>query len=161
LALGFIERMPRLVGVQAEGSAPLVKAWREGKEEIEPIVPHTLADSIAVGIPRDRVKALRAVRETGGEFVAVSDEEILDAMRILARGVAVFAEPAGAAGFAGLVKLVRQGRIDPEERIVVMVTGNGLKDVDSAIKATGKPHLIEPAMEDLRRLIESARMEIH
>jgi len=154
LALGFIERMPKLVGVQAEGAAPLVRAWREGTEEIEPIVPHTLADSIAVGVPRDRVKALRAVRETGGEFVAVDDEEILEAMRLLAREAAVFAEPAGAAGFAGLAKLVRQGRIDPEERIVVLVTGNGLKDVDSAIKATGRPHLIEPTLEALRRLLE-------
>ena len=152
-ALGFIEKMPKLVGVQAEGAAPLVRAWREGTEEIEPVVLDTLADSIAVGVPRDRIKALRAVRETGGEYVAVSDEEILDAMRVLARGAAVFAEPAGAAGFAGLAKLVREGRIDPDERIVVVVTGNGLKDVASAIKATGQPHLIEPTMEELRRLM--------
>ena len=152
-ALGFIDKMPKLMGVQAEGAAPLVRAWREGTEEIKPVVLDTLADSIAVGVPRDRIKALRAVRQTGGEFVAVSDEEILEAMRVLARGAAVFAEPAGAAGFAGLAKLVRQGRIDPEERIVVLVTGNGLKDVASAIKATGQPHLIEPTMEDLRRLM--------
>ena len=152
-ALGFIDKMPKLMGVQAEGAAPLVRAWREGTEEIEPVVLDTLADSIAVGVPRDRIKALRAVRQTGGEYVAVSDEEILDAMRVLARRAAVFAEPAGAAGFAGLAKLVREGRIDPEERIVVVVTGNGLKDVASAIKATGQPHLIEPTMEDLRRLM--------
>ena len=153
-ALGFIEKMPKLVGVQAEGAAPLVRAWREGTEEIGPVVLNTLADSIAVGVPRDRIKALRAVRQTGGEFVAVSDEEILDAMRVLARRAAVFAEPAGAAGFAGLAKLVREGRIDPGERIVVVVTGNGLKDVASAIKATGQPHLIEPTIEDLRRLMD-------
>jgi len=152
-ALGFIDKMPKLMGVQAEGAAPLVRAWREGTEEIEPVVPDTLADSIAVGVPRDRIKALRAVRQTGGEYVAVSDEEILDAIRVLARGAAVFAEPAGAAGFAGLVKLVQEGRIDPVERIVVLATGNGLKDVASAIKATGKPHLIEPTMEDLRQLM--------
>ena len=157
-ALGFIDKMPKLMGVQAEGAAPLVKAWREGTaenlaKEIEPVVLDTLADSIAVGVPRDRIKALRAVRQTSGEYVAVSDEEILDAMRVLARGAAVFAEPAGAAGFAGLVKLVREGRIDPEERIVVLVTGNGLKDVASAIKATGQPHLIAPTMEDLRQLM--------
>ena len=152
-ALGFIDKMPKLMGVQAEGAAPLVRAWREGTEEIKPVVLDTLADSIAVGVPRDRIKALRAVRQTGGEFVAVDDEEILEAMRVLARGAAVFAEPAGAAGFAGLAKLVRQGRIDPEERIVVLVTGNGLKDVASAIKATGQPHLIEPTMEDLRQLM--------
>lgn len=153
LALGFIDKMPKLMGVQAEGAAPLVRAWREGTEEIEPVVLNTLADSIAVGVPRDRIKALRAVRETGGEYLAVSDEEILDAMRVLARWAAVFAEPAGATGFAGLARLVREGRIDPEERIVVLVTGNGLKDVASAIKATGQPHLIEPTMEALRRLM--------
>ncbi len=152
-ALGFIDKMPKLMGVQAEGAAPLVRAWREGTEEIEPVVLDTLADSISVGVPRDRIKALRAVRQTGGEYVTVSDEEILDAMRVLARGAAVFAEPAGATGFAGLAKLVREGRIDPEERIVVVVTGNGLKDVSSAIKATGQPHLIEPTVEDLRLLM--------
>jgi len=153
IALGFIDKMPKLMGVQAEGAAPLVRAWREGTEEIEPVVLNTLADSIAVGVPRDRIKALRAVRQTGGEYVSVSDEEILDAMRVLARGAAVFAEPAGATGFAGLAKLVHEGRIDPEERIVVLVTGNGLKDVASAIQATGQPHLIEPTIEALRRLM--------
>jgi len=152
-ALGFIDRMPKLMGVQAEGAAPLVKAWQEGTEEIEAVVLNTLADSISVGVPRDRIKALRAVRQTGGEYLTVSDEEILDAMRVLARGVAVFAEPAGATGFAGLAKLVREGRIDPEERIVVVVTGNGLKDVASAIEATGQPHLIEPTMGELRQLM--------
>jgi threonine synthase len=153
LALGFIDRLPQLVGVQAEGSAPLVRAWEEGSEEIVPLVPDTLADSISVGQPRDRIKALRAVRETGGQYVAVSDQEILEAMRLLGREAAVFAEPAGATGFAGLARLVAQGEIDPQERIVVLVTGNGLKDVDSAIRATGQPELIEPSMAALRRLI--------
>ncbi len=152
-ALGFIEKMPRLMGVQAAGSAVLFNAWQKGTEEIEPVAPHTLADSIAVGIPRDRIKALRAVRETGGEYITVSDQEILEAMRLLARQAAVFGEPAGVTGFAGLHKMVRQGRIDPAERIVVLVTGNGLKDVGSAIQATGHPHLIEPAMGDLKRLM--------
>jgi threonine synthase len=153
LALGFIDHLPQLVGVQAEGAAPLVRAWEEGSEEIKPLVPDTLADSISVGQPRDRVKALRAVRETGGQYVAVSDDEILEAMRQLGREAAVFAEPAGATGFAGLSKLVAQGEIDPQERIVVLVTGNGLKDVESAIRATGQPEMIEPTMAALRRLI--------
>jgi threonine synthase len=151
MALGWIERMPKLMGVQAEGSAVLVRAWQAGTEEIEPLVPHTIADSISVGMPRDRIKALRAVRETGGEYVAVSDEEILEAMRVLAREAAVFAEPAGATGFAGLQKLLRGGKIDPDERIVVLVTGNGLKDVPSAIKATGEPYRVEPKLEALDR----------
>ncbi|NIN66971.1 MAG: threonine synthase [Anaerolineae bacterium] len=150
-ALGFIERIPQLVGVQAEGSAPLVRAWEEGTEEIVPLVPDTLADSIAVGNPRDGVKALRAVRESGGQYVAVKDEEIMEAMRLLGREAAIFAEPAGAAGFAGLLKLVREGEIDFEERIAVLVTGSGLKDVDSAIRAVGEPELIEATMDALSR----------
>jgi threonine synthase len=152
-ALGFMECMPQLIGVQAEGAAPLVRAWEEGGEEVVPLIPDTLADSIAVGQPRDRVKALRAVRETEGRYVAVKDEEILEAMRLLGREAAVFAEPAGAAGFAGLHKLVRQGEIDPEERIAVLVTGSGLKDVESAIRAVGQPDLIEPTMAALGRLL--------
>jgi len=152
-ALGFINRLPQLIGVQAEGSAVLVKAWQQGTEVITPIIPHTIADSISVGVPRDAIKALRAVRQSGGQFVAVSDEEILEAMRILARGAGVFGEPAGVTGFAGLRKLLQQGQINPGERIVVLVTGNGLKDVQSAIQAAGKPYIIEPTMEALRELM--------
>lgn len=156
-ALGCINRLPQLIGVQAEGSAVLVKAWQEGTETITPIVPQTIADSISVGVPRDAVKALRAVRESGGQFVAVSDAEILEAMRILARGSGVFGEPAGVTGFAGLRKLLAQGRVDPHEQIVVLVTGNGLKDVQSAIQAAGKPHVIEPTIDALRKLMLQLR----
>jgi threonine synthase len=152
-ALGLIDRIPQLIGVQAEGSAVLHRAWREGTESITPTVPDTLADSISVGIPRDAIKALRAVRDSGGQFVTVSDEEILDAMRVLARSAGVFGEPAGVTGFAGLRKLLQEGRIGPDERIVVLVTGNGLKDVQSAIQAAGKPYLIEPTMPALRELM--------
>ncbi|MGB9593554.1 MAG: threonine synthase [Anaerolineae bacterium] len=155
LALGWIDHMPKLMGVQAEGSAVLYNAWKAGTEEIIPIVPTTLADSISVGIPRDRIKALRAVRETGGEYITVSDDEILDAMRVLARSAAVFGEPAGVAAFAGLRKMLAEGRVNPDEKIVVLVTGNGLKDVASAIKATGKPHLIDPTVGDLEALMRS------
>jgi len=156
-ALGCINRLPQLIGVQAEGSAVLVKAWQEGTETITPIVPQTIADSISVGVPRDAVKALRAVRESGGQFVAVSDAEILEAMRILARGSGVFGEPAGVTGFAGLRKLLAQGRVDPHEQIVVLVTGNGLKDVQSAIQAAGKPHVIEPTIDALHKLMLQLR----
>lgn len=152
-ALGLIDRMPQLVGVQAAGSAVLYNAWRADTESITPIVPQTIADSISVGIPRDAVKALRAVRRTAGQFMTVSDEEILDAMRVLARIGGVFGEPAGVTGFAGLRKLVREGQIASNERVVVLVTGNGLKDVQSAIQAAGKPHLIEPTMPALRELM--------
>lgn len=153
-ALGLIEREPRLMGVQAEGSRVLVDAWQSGTENIVPVVPSTIADSISVGVPRDRIKALRAVRATGGEFLAVTDDEILEAMRLLGREAGIFAEPAGATPLAGLLKMVRAGRISPEERIVVIVTGNGLKDVASAVKAAGHPHHVDPDVDDLKRLVE-------
>ncbi len=153
LALGLVDWLPRLVGVQAEGSAVLHEAWRRGSEDIRPVPPTTLADSIASEVPRDRIKALRAVRDTGGAFVTVSDGEILDAMRLLGETSGVFGEPAGSAPLAGLLKMHRQGQIDPAERIVVLVTGSGLKDVGSAVKATGGPHLIEPTVEALRQAV--------
>lgn len=156
-ALGFIDRMPQLVGVQAEGSAPLVTTWEQGTEEIEPIIPETIADSISVGIPRDGIKALRAVYESDGMYVAVSDDEILEAMRLLGRQAAVFAEPAGATGFAGLLKLLGEGRVGSNERVVVLVTGNGLKDTETAIKAVGTPHSVEPNMDAVRELVASWR----
>lgn len=142
VALGWIERPPILMGVQAEGAAVLARAWAEGREEIQPEPPHTIADSIAVGRPRDARFALRAVRETGGAFLTVTDDEILTAMRTLAREVGVFAEPAAAAAFAGLEKAVREGQIGEEETVVVMITGNGLKDIPSAMRAVGTAHRI-------------------
>ncbi len=153
-ALGWIERMPRLMGVQAEGSAAIYNAWKAGTEEVVPVEPTTLADSISVGKPRDAVKALRAVRETSGQMVLVSDEEILDAMRVLAREAALFAEPAAATAFAGLVRALREGLVDPEERVVVLLTGSGLKDIRSAVRAAGKPTYIDPTPEALADLEE-------
>jgi threonine synthase len=157
LALGMIERMPRLMGVQAEGSRVLERAWRAGGEDITPVIPTTLADSIAVGVPRDRIKALRAVRESGGEFITVSDEEILDAMRTLAARAGIFGEPSGVAAFAGMRKMLEEGRLDPEERVVIVMTGSGLKDVGSAIRATGRPDVIPPTIESLRGYMAQAR----
>ena len=155
--VGLIERLPKLVGVQAEGAAPLVLAWQSGAERCEPLTPRTLADSIAVGVPRDQVKALRAVRESGGQFVAVSDEEILAAMRTLARSVGVFAEPAGATALAGLKRLAEAGVCGSKTRVVVLVTGNGLKDIEGAMQAaTAEPVLVENSLADVeRRLAEN------
>ena len=154
LALGWIERAPRIIGVQAAGSAVLATAWQKGTEEIVPVPPTTLADSISVAQPRDAIKALRAVRDTGGEFVTVSDEEILAAMRLLGQTMGVFAEPAGAASVAGLVRMAHQGRLRGMERVVALVTGNGLKDVASALKAVPEPVRVEPSLEAVRRVLE-------
>jgi threonine synthase len=147
--------MPRLIGVQAEGSSPLVDAWERGLEgwEMVPVEAHSVADSIVAGLPRDRIKALRAVRETGGAFLRVSDEEILAAIPALARGCGVFAEPAAAAAYAGLIKAVERGLVGADEQVVVLATGSGLKDVASVMKATGQPLTVAPDLNDVRRAL--------
>lgn len=153
--LGLIDRCPQVIGVQAEGASPLVTAFENG----QPLCPlsqtHTVADSIAVGFPRDAAKALRAVRESGGQMIRVSDDEILNAMRVLARYTGVFAEPAGATPLAGLLKLSQQGQVDETERVVVVVTGNGLKDIDTAIRAAGKPVIVEPTFDAVKKVVRS------
>jgi len=150
-ALGWIEKMPKLMGVQAEGAAACYNAWKEGTDIITPVDAHTISDSISVGLPRDGTRAVRAVRDTNGAYITVSDEEVLAAMRELARGEGVFAEPAGATGYAGLAKAARDGHVDRDEQIIVVVTGNGLKDVSAAMKAAGKASVIEPSLEAVRR----------
>ncbi len=155
LALGWIDKMPRLIGVQAAGSSPLVAAWEQGLEgwQMEPAEAHSVADSIVAGLPRDRIKALRAVRHSGGAFLRVSDEEIIAAIPALAQGVGVFAEPAAAAAYAGLVKAVEQGLVRADERVVVLATGSGLKDVATAIRSVGQPPVIAPDLADVRRVL--------
>jgi threonine synthase len=156
LALGWIDHMPKLIGVQAEGSAACYNAWRAGTDDISPIDAETLADSINVGLPRDGRRAVRAVRETNGEFITVTDAEILEAMPQLARGEAVFAEPAAAAAYAGLLKAVRARKLDPDESIVVVITGNGLKDITNAVRAVGAGHIIEPTLDAVKQTLEDA-----
>ncbi len=155
LALGWIQQMPRIIGVQAAGSSPLVDAWERGLEgwEMEPVAAHSVADSIVAGLPRDRIKALRAVRESGGAFLRVSDEEIMAAIPALAQGCGVFAEPAAAAAYAGLVKAVGQELVAPDERLVVLATGSGLKDIATAMKSVGEPAIVAPELADVRRAL--------
>ncbi len=164
LALGWIDHMPRLIGVQAQGSNYMFEAWKNGEDILTkaPVSGITVADSISAGLPRDRIKALAAVNETDGAYVCVSDDDILNAIPTLARGVGVFAEPAGAAAYAGLVKAVADGLVQPDERIVVLNTGNGLKDIKSTMTsvemAGSRPHHIEPNLEILKRTIQENRI---
>jgi threonine synthase len=158
VALGWIDHMPRLIGVQAAGSSPLVDAWERGLEgwEMEPVEAHSIADSIVAGLPRDRIKALRAVRETDGAYIRVDDEEILAAIPALAQGCGVFAEPAAAAAYAGLVRAVAEGRVSADERVVVLATGSGLKDVASAMKAVGQPPpVVEPTLAAVTKALNA------
>jgi threonine synthase len=152
LALGWIEKMPKLMGVQAEGAAACYNAWKAGTETITPVDAHTISDSICVGLPRDGTRAVRAVRETAGAYLTVTDEEVLEAMRKLAREEGIFAEPAGATGYAGIAKAVRENLVDHDEEIVVIVTGNGLKDIHAAVKAAGEASLVEPNLEIIRHM---------
>ncbi|MBL8096255.1 MAG: threonine synthase [Anaerolineales bacterium] len=153
LRLGWTERMPKLIGVQAEGSAACARAWESQAEKIVPVSARTLADSISVDLPRDGLRAVHAVRDTGGSFVVVSDDEILAAMATLGREAAVFAEPAGATAYAGLAKAVGQGLVPADASVLVMNTGNGLKDVASARRAVSEPMRIAPNLESLREAL--------
>jgi len=158
LELGWIDRLPRLFGVQAEGSAAVYNAFVTGETTIRPVRAETLADSISVDLPRDGLRALRAVRETGGAYVVVTDADILAAIRTLAREAAVFAEPAGAAAYAGLAKATLAGMVDPADQVVLLVTGSGLKDVRAGMQAAGEAVVIEPTLEALHRELERAGM---
>ncbi len=144
--IGFIDKLPRLISAQAEGCCPLNRAIANN-EEWYPMEENTLADSIAVGVPRNADKALMAIRESNGLVVNVSDEEIMAAQKLLGRTCGVFGEPAGVTGAAGLKKLCEQGVIPADAKVVSVVTGNGLKDVANAIKACGEPITIPSDME--------------
>ncbi len=148
--LGFIERIPKILGVQSTGCCPFVDAAREGRELI-PAEENTLADSIAVGVPRNPRKALRAVSASGGAWIAVSDEQILDIMRLLGRTEGVFGEPAGVTATAGVRQAVAQGIIKPGESVTTISTGSGLKDVKNALKAAGRPTPCEPSLAALEK----------
>lgn len=153
LNLGLIDRVPQLIAVQAEGSASIANALA-GDGEIRPVPAETIADSISVSLPRNGRMAVRDVKESGGFAVTVSDEEILEAIAFTGRHGGVFAEPAGATSLAGLRKLLDRQQIDRDERIVAIVTGNGLKDVASAVRAAGKPHSVAPTLESVRAVME-------
>jgi threonine synthase len=136
--LGLIEKIPKLLGVQSEGCAPFVIAHQTKKPLIE-TNELTIADSIAVGIPRNPVKALRAVIESKGNWISVSDQDIIYTMAKLGKDEGIFAEPAASASFAGLEKAIRLNIIDKNESVTVIHTGNGLKDLDNAQKAIKQP----------------------
>jgi threonine synthase len=152
--LGFTDRCPRLLAVQAEGSAAIVRAFH-GDGVIRPVTGDTLADSISVSLPRDGEAAVKAIRESGGLAVTVTDDAILAAIGEVARGAGVFGEPAAVTAWAGLKESVRRGLVDPAWSIVVLNTGNGLKDVASAMKAVSEPRIISPDASALDAIFEA------
>jgi threonine synthase len=158
-ALGWLEQMPRLFGVQAEGSAAVATAFFAGTEEIKPVQANTIADSISVDLPRDGVRAVRAAVETNGLFLTVKDEDILRAIAELGE-VGIFAEPAGATAYAGMLKALATGKIGREDPVVVLLTGNGLKDIRAAMQAVKEAPVIEPTMKALKIYLAKTKDQV-
>jgi threonine synthase len=161
LALGWIEKMPKIMGVQSAGSNYLAQAWENGEDVLTKpaISANTLADSISAGLPRDRMKAMAAVRETGGAYITVSDDEILGAIPTLAQGCGVFGEPAGAAAYAGLERAVELGLVSASDEVMVINTGSGLKDVKGAMMGVENagifPHHIQPSLSAVKAKLQT------
>lgn len=152
-ALGWIERSPRIFGVQAEGSAAIANAFEAQNENIQAVTANTLADSISVDMPSDGLRGLRAATQTDGAYVKVSDIEIMQAIPALGE-IGIFAEPAGAAAFAGVHKALESGLIGQDDPVLALNTGSGLKDVAAAQKASGKARVIKPDLESLKEAME-------
>ena len=150
-AIGWLEQMPRIIGVQAEGSAAIANAFHAGTEEITSVSAVTLADSISVDLPRDGVRAIRAARQTGGTYIKVTDTEILGAISELGK-VGIFSEPAGATAYAGLVAACKQDLVNREDQILVINTGSGLKDIKAAMQSVTKAPIIEPTLEAVKKI---------
>jgi threonine synthase len=152
LKLGWAPDMPRIIGVQAEGSAAIANAFHANTEEITPVSAKTVADSISVDLPRDGVRAVRAAKETNGTYITVTDDEIIQSIAQLG-GMGVFAEPAGAAAYAGLVKAAGSGVVGSADPVLVLNTGSGLKDVKAAMQAVESAPIIEPTLEAVKKIL--------
>ena len=147
--LGMIDCIPRMIAVQAEGSPAIVRAL-EGDGIVRPYPAQTVADGISVSLPRNGAMAVKVIRESGGFGITVSDQEILAAEKELAKLTGVFAEPSGAASYAGLARLLRDGRIERDERTVLLVTGSGLKSIDAVVGSAGSVVPIEKGAEGMQ-----------
>jgi threonine synthase len=153
-SLGLSAGRPTIRGIQAAGAAPIASMFREGRDSLVPVKdPDTVATAIRIGKPANWRKTVRAIKESGGSASTVTDDEILSAQRDLARFEGIFAEPAGAAALAGLIKDVEMEAVDRRAEIVCVSTGHGLKDPDTAVSQCAKPRTIKPTVEDLAKLL--------
>jgi threonine synthase len=157
--VGLLDEEPvvRISGAQAEGCSPVATAFAEGTDAIRPVKPHTIAKSLAIGNPADGWYALETIRASGGSCASVTDEEVLEGIRLLARTEGIFAETAGGVTIATLAKLAAQGVIRSDERVVALVTGHGLKTVE-ALSGTERPTAtIAPTLEAFNEAMEAER----
>lgn len=150
--LGWLKQMPRIFGVQSEGSAAIANAYLAGTEEITAVSATTLADSISVDLPRDGVRAVRAATQTDGAYIVVPDDEILKGIAALGK-VGVFAEPAGSTSYAGLVKALETGQITADDPVLLLNTGSGLKDIKAAMQSVQEAPVIKPSMDALKAFL--------
>ncbi|MHB8329429.1 MAG: threonine synthase [Acidimicrobiales bacterium] len=147
--VGLLDEEPhvRVSGAQAAGCAPVAQAFAEGADAIRPVRPNTIAKSLAIGNPADGWYALQAVRQSGGALEAVTDDEIIDGIKLLARTEGIFAETAGGVTIATLAKLAAKGVVRSDERVVAYVTGHGLKTVEALAPTVGPSATISPTLE--------------
>lgn len=150
LNLGLIDEMPRIFGIQSTGSSAIANAFETGTEEINPVQATTMADSISVDLPRDGLRALRAATQTNGAYIKVEDEDIVKAIAYLGK-VGIFAEPAGATAYAGVLEARKKALIEPDDPVLCLITGSGLKDVKAAMQAVPAAPVIEPTMTALKK----------
>ncbi|MFQ5999177.1 MAG: threonine synthase, partial [Candidatus Bathyarchaeia archaeon] len=156
--LGLINKLPKMTGIQAEGAAPIAQAIKKGSNEIVPVdQPETVATAIRIGAPVSWKKAIRAIRESKGTAETVTDEEILEAQKMLARSEGLFVEPASASSIAGLKKLFESGKIDKDEVVVCVTTGHGLKDPNIIMKISEKPLEVDAEMVSVEKLLGLTR----
>jgi len=148
---------PRLYGAQAAGCAPIVRLVERGGDAIEPEVPNTICRSLAIGNPADGAFAARAMRETGGWAAAVSDPELVEGIRFLAEDTGVFAETAGGVTAAGALALARAGRLQPQDEVVLCITGHGLKTLEAVQGAIAAAPVIAPRLREVTTLVEEER----
>ncbi len=152
--LGLITKLPKMTGIQAVGSAPIAKAIKSHSNTIVPVVePETVATAIRIGAPVSWKKAINAINDSHGTAETVTDEEILDAQRLLAKIEGIFVEPASASSIAGLKKLIRNGIINKDERVVCVTTGHGLKDPDTAVKMSETPVEVDAEMAAIEKAL--------
>ncbi len=147
---------PRMCGAQAAGCAPIISLLERGDDTIQPVVPNTIARSIAIGNPADGRYAAQAIRESGGAGAAVTDAEIVDGIRLLAETTGVFTETAGGTTVAAALQLAGLGRLGPEDEVVLCITGNGLKTIEAVQGALPESPVIAPRLKEVAALVERA-----